>query len=282
MLGERFARGCSDAWRSSRLTGDGFPFEIAFSTADDRLRFTLEPGGHDLDPHQRLDRASELMNLLSDDPVPPNVLQQSRAMQLAAPLKFGAWVGCRISEEGAAFKLYAEVPPGRLSSLNDLPLTLSDRTIIPRMFAYSPATGVFESYVRVPSLEPHHLPAVLAPAGLEAQAPWFINFIEEAYSHVVRGRLPGPSVGVSYVTERGSTRITLHFYARALWGSDARIRRGFSRVARAFDWDTERYLEMTAPMATRESWRCYHGIFGITLSRFLPTSLTIGLRPIAR
>src|SRR4051794_25156316 len=40
MLGARLADPSPDAWRLSRLTGDGFPFEIAFSTADPRLRFT--------------------------------------------------------------------------------------------------------------------------------------------------------------------------------------------------------------------------------------------------
>ena len=46
-----------DGWRGSRLTGDGFPFELSFCTADDRLRFTVEPGRADLEPEKRLDVA---------------------------------------------------------------------------------------------------------------------------------------------------------------------------------------------------------------------------------
>jgi len=280
LLAERLASSEPGAWRSSRLTGDGFPFEIAFCTADDRLRFIVEPGRHDLDPHQRLNVASDLIGLLIDDQIPADVLNELRVLQFDAPLRYGAWIGCRISEERTAFKVYAEVPPERSLPFDYAPLELSDRRIVPRMLAYSPAKREFESYVRVPSLEPCHLPAILAPVGLEAKAAWLIEFLEDAYGYAIRGRLPGPSVGVSYVREPGLGAITLHFYARALWGFDARIRRNFARLAQSFDWDPSAYLELTEPIATRESWQTFHGIVGITLSQSGETSLTIGLRPV--
>ena len=281
LLADRLASSEPRAWRSSRLTGDGFPFEIAFCTADDRLRFIAEPGSHDLEPHQRLDVASELIGLLSDDQLPVDVLNELRAMQSEAPMQYGAWIGCRVSEERTVFKLYAEVPPGRTLPLDYAPLELSDRRIAPRMLAYSPAKREFESYVRVPSLEPCHLTAVLAPIGMQAKAPWLIEFLEEAYGYSMRGRLPGPSVGVSYVMGPACA-ITLHFYARALWGSDARIRRNFARLAQSFGWDTSAYLSLTEPIATRESWQTFHGIVGVTLTHSAETSLTIGLRPVGR
>ena len=280
LLAERLASSEPGAWRSSRLTGDGFPFEIAFCTTDDRLRFIVEPGSHDLEPHQRLDVASELISLLSDDQIPADVLNELRAMQSEAPLQYGAWIGCRVSEERTAFKLYAEVPPGRTLPIDCAPLELSDRRIVPRMLAYSPAKGEFESYVRVPSLEPCHLPAVLALAGMEAKTAWLIEFLEDAYGYAMRGRLPGPSVGVSYVRKPEPDAITLHFYARALWGSDARIRRNFARLAQNLGWDASAYLELTEPIATGESWQTFHGLVGITLSQSVEMSLTIGLRPV--
>lgn len=282
MLAERLASDEPDAWGGSRLTGDGFPFEVAFCTSDDRLRFTLEPGAIDLDPRRRLDVASELIDQVSEVSVPRELLDDLRAMQSDAPLKYGGWIGCRIGEPDSTFKLYVEVPPGgRTEAFDAAPLARGDRAVVPRMIAYTPTTKVFESYVRVPSLEPHNLPAELARAGMEAQAPWLLDFVEEAYGHAVRGRLPGPSVGVSYVSGPTPPRVTLHFYARALWGSDARIRRGFWRIARTFGWDAQVYLDVTAPIAERESWRCFHGLFGITLDRSSPTSLTIGVRPVA-
>ena len=279
LLAERLASSEPGAWRSSRLTGDGFPFEIAFCTADDRLRFIAEPGSHELEPHHRLDLANELIGLLSEDQIPADVLNDLRAMQSDAPLRYGAWIGCRVSEERTVFKLYAEVPEGRTLSLDCAPLELSDRRIVPRMLAYAPAKGEFESYVRVPSLEPCHLPAVLAPIGMEDRAPWLTQFLEDIYGYSMRGRLPGPSVGVSYVMEPPRA-ITLHFYARALWGSDARIRRNFAQLAQSFNSDTSAYLALTEPIATRESWQTFHGIAGITLTSFAEPSLTIGLRPV--
>jgi hypothetical protein len=279
MLGDGLTSETSDARGSSRLTGDRFPFEIAFCTADDRLRFTIEPGASDLDPRHRLEVASELMREMSES-VPPDVLDDLCAMQSDRPLTYGAWIGCRVDGEGMALKLYAEVPPGgQTAGLYPAP-RLSDRTVVPQILAYTPATQEFESYFRVASLEPRHLPAVLAPAGIETQSQWLVGFVEEAYGYVVRGRLPGPSVGISYAAGPTRRRVTLHFYARAIWGSDARIRRGFSRVASACAWDERAYLHVTAPIAARESWKTFHGLFGITLEQSQPISLSIGVRPV--
>jgi hypothetical protein len=279
------ARVCSadlDGWAGSPLTGDGFPFELSFCTADDRLRFTAEPGPSDLDPERRLTVAAELVERLSGDRIPPDVLNALGAIQRGAHLKYGAWIGCRVATEGRAFKLYVEIPDGAQTAAVCQPqLRLPDRTISTRMLAYSPAADSFESYVRVDSLEPRHVPAVLAPVGLESRTAELVDFIAAAYGYAIRGRLPGPSVGVSYITGTPAIpRVTLHFYARALWGSDARIRRQFPRWAGARAWNPDPYLHATAPMAARESWKTFHGLLGITPDRE-GMSLTIGLRPVS-
>jgi hypothetical protein len=115
---------------------------------------------------------------------------------------------------------------------------------------------------------------------MEAHASWLVEFVEEAYGHTVRGRLPGPSVGVSYVAGAESSLATLHFYARALWGSDARIRQGWSRLASRSGWDPETYLRATWPLAGRESWRTFHGLVGITLEAPPRVAVSIGVRPL--
>ena len=281
ILGRRLAGEAPNAWRSSCLTGDGFPFELAFCTGDDRLRFTIEPGYEDLDPHTRLDLAGELIRTLGEEQLPLEVLEDFRAIQAGAPLEYGAWIGCRVGSDRMGVKLYVEIPDGWTgTSLRHAAPVLPDRVVVPRMTAYTPSTGAFEVYFRVPSLEPRHLPAVLAPAGMEVHAPWLVGLIEEAYGHVVRGRLPGPSVGVSYVAEPGRSRVTLHFYARALWGSDARIRRGWPRLATALGWDDQAYLQVTRPLAERESWRTFHGLVGISLDAPPRITVSIGVRPV--
>jgi hypothetical protein len=281
LLRDRVADPSPDAWRSSRLTGDGFPFELAFSTADARVRFTLEPGMAKLHPRERLEVAIDAMRAAGSEPVPEEVAQHLGAMQAGAELAFGGWVGARVGLEETVFKLYAEIPPGAPAMrLVERPIALGDRTAVQRMVAYAPAARAFEWYLRVPSLEPRHLPAVLGPAGKEAEASRLLEIVADAYGHPITGRLPGPSVGVSYLSGRGAPTVTLHFYARALWGSDARIRRGFTRVAQQLGWDPEPYLEVTEPMATREDWRTFHGILGISLDRENGVSMTIGLRPV--
>jgi hypothetical protein len=146
------------------------------------------------------------------------------------------------------------------------------------MLGYAPAAHEYETYLRLPSLMPHELAAVLAPAGAQGRAGWLLDWIEEAYGHPLRGRLPGPSVGASY-TGGTRPRVTLHFYARALWGGDARIRRGFARAAGVLGWDPHAYLALTAPLASREDWRTWHGLVGITLDGASHVSLAIGVRP---
>lgn len=281
LLGERLADPSPESWRSSRLTGDGFPFELAFSTADARLRFTLEPGPAGLDPRDRLAVALDALGRVSGEPVPEDVGRHLVAMQSGRTLAFGGWVGGRVGPADTAFKLYAEVPPDApVMRLVERPIALGDRTVVRRMVAYSPASRAFEWYIRVPSLEPRHLRAVLRPALKETEASRLLEIIEDAYGYRVSGRLPGPSVGVSYLNRRGAPTVTLHFYARALWGSDARIRRGFERMGRALGWDPGPYLQVTAPIATREDWRTYHGILSISLDPANVVSFAIGLRPV--
>ncbi|MET0713336.1 MAG: hypothetical protein ABWY57_00355 [Mycetocola sp.] len=280
-MAERLTDGTPRAWQGSRLTGDGFPVEVAFCTADDTLRLTLEPGRASCPPSLRLDRVNDTLVRCGGTPMPEAVRLRLAAVQAGGPMRYGAWLGCRIAGGGRTFKLYVEVPPARALGPDwPAPLVLADRDVVPRMVAVTQATGLVETYLRVPSLLPEHLPAVLNPVGLSHQSAWLLRFIEEAYGHAIRGRIPGPSVGISYVVA-GTPRVSLHLYARALWGSDARIRRGFLRVAQGIGWDSRAYEAVSGPLAAREDWRCYQGLFGITLSTDADPAFTIGLRPVS-
>lgn len=268
----------SEWWRGSALTGDGMPFELSFCTADDRLRFTAEPGAPGLAPTHRLDAAVALLRRL-DAGVPAEFVDACRAMQRDARLAYGAWIGGRVSHEAHALKLYVEVPEAACHVTWPMPrLALADRSAIPRMLAYS--TGAVECYARVPSLEPRHLQAVLSPAGLEHRAGELVTLLTDAYGHAIRGRVPGPSVGVSYVSTGSTTsRVTLFLFVRSLWGPDARIRREFVRIAGAHGWDPRTYLQVTSPMSARERWQTHHGLVGFALEGEA-MSVAIGVRPV--
>ena len=292
LLHDRLAADGEQGWSGSRLTGDGFPLEITFTTADNRLRYTIEPGSRYLTPHQRLAAAVRLINILSPEPLSKDVVQTFQAVQKEAPLLFGAWIGGRHGSGGDQYKLYAETPgtaggeanlakllAGRLGNYPQ-PRVL-DRPVSLRMLAYSPVSGQWELYYRVKSLAPHHLKGVLAPAG-HAASEELLRFITEAYGYSPGERLPGESVGISYTWPAppdALPTVTLFFFARVFWGADGRIRRQFSRCASALGWDTTRYMNITAPLKNRRDWKTFHGILGITLTPAGQLALSIGVRP---
>jgi hypothetical protein len=51
-------------------------------------------------------------------------------------------------------------------------------------------------------------------------------------------------------------------------------------MAEQLGWDPGPYLKVTEPIATRDDWRTFHGILGISLDRESGVSMTIGLRPV--
>ena len=264
-------------WSGSRLTGDGFPCEIGFATSDARVRFTIEPGMRALPPAERLDVAAQVLERLGDPAIPHAIIVGLREMQATGPLAYGAWVGGRVSAHGFAGKVYVETPAG--AALKSRSLQLTDRELLPRMIAYAPASRAFEVYFRAPALEPGELAAVLVAAGGEHSARTVHELIEEARGRRIHDRYPGP-VGVSYGWPPPD-RVTLYFYARAMWGPDAAIRRGFSRLARSLGADDSVYLRATEPVSERNDWKTRHGLFAITLDAAGGVSAGIGIRPVA-
>ncbi|MEU4428267.1 hypothetical protein AB0F81_47250, partial [Actinoplanes sp. NPDC024001] len=255
LLADRVAADPAGAWGSSLLTGDGFPVEIGVVTADDRLRYTVEPGGHRLDPARRLALAGRLVEQLGGVPADTHE---------ALPRRYGAWVGARHGPDGDTYKLYLEAERGRL-----------------RMVACTPVTGEVERYHRIPDLYPIDLPRVLGAADLESRATELLDLLENAYGHRFPGRLPGDSVGVSY-TESATGEplsVTLFFFARVFWGSDDRIRRCLTRLAPELGWDDGRYRALTAHLAGSAGRLTRHGVLGVTVAARGRPALSIGVRP---
>lgn len=281
ILACRLAAEGPDAFGGSKLTGDGFPVEFALSTADETLRVTVEAGVRNLTTRQRFELAIRLIGSIDAHALGEETLALvGSIIQPDTQLAYGAWVGLRFGGGATRAKLYAQLPPDADPGL--LPLRfprLPDRPAIPRMIGCS-ARGV-ELYLKVPSLLPTELAAVLDPAGLARSASEVLDFIENVYRHEIRGRLPGPSVGVSYAQVSGRVYVTLFFFARSLWGSDSRIRERFIQAA-GIEWSgADNYLEATTPMADRQSWTTFHGLVGITLRPGAEPTLSIGFRPVS-
>jgi hypothetical protein len=284
LLAGRLAADPAGAWGSSALTGDGFPVEIGIVTTDDRLRYTVEPGGPRLDPSLRLDLAARAIGGLGGPVVPDRMLDAARAMQQGS-LRYGAWIGCRHGPADSRYKLYAEVgeeahPDSEAARFGLLAPRLPGRPARLRMVACTPATGEGEAYYRIPDLDPAQVPRLLAAAGLESRAAELLDLLAVAYGHPFTGRLPGESVGVSYaVSPDGQPlSVTLFFFARVFWGSDDRIRRCLARLAPDLGWDDRRYRALTDGLAGAGR-RTRHGLLGVTVAGHAPPVLSVGLRP---
>jgi hypothetical protein len=290
-LHERLTAADAREWSTSVLTGSGFPVELTFTTADHRLRYTVEPASWRDTPQRRLDVAMRLVSSMAEAAVPEDASRAWHHAQRRDGLRYGAWLGGRHGTGGDTglqtddeYKLYVELPAvgeaGIGSGISPGP-RLPDRATTVRMVAYAPATQRYETYYRIPSLAPYHLPRVLAPCGLEPCSHELLSYVTEAYGHVLRERFPGASVGVSYSMQAGGEpqSVTLFLFARVFWGADARIRERFGSLARAMGWDDSRYQQITAALASHHTCTTHHGIFGVTLTRDKRLHLSIGVRP---
>jgi hypothetical protein len=280
------------AWSHSRLTGGGYPVEFTYTTADRSLRYTVDPAPPGSPLAGRLISTAALLEQLGSPPLEPHLLELLSDCQGNGDLDYGAWLGGRHGPSGDRYKLYAELPPAGADCLAELihtvmvsPPRLPDRQIQLRMLGCEPAANRIELYYRVDRLEIDHLPHLLKPAGLTERAGELLAWIEAAYGHPLRGKLPGGSVGFSYALSYPAEQpqvpgaFTVFLFARALWGGDARIRLRFADHARSMGREARGYLLATAPLASRDVYQTYHGLLGISLSQDASLHLSLGVRP---
>jgi hypothetical protein len=284
MLRERLADGDKRAWSSGKLTGDGFPVEFAFTTADERLRYTVEPAGWQDTPQRRLEATIQLLDRLGSPAIDEERLNAWRQAQSRGRLRYGAWLGGRHGTDGDEYKLYIEAPEAGLEQ--GLPGVyprprLLDRTPVVRMLAYTPVSQRYEVYYRIESLAPYHLSRLLAPCGLETHSQELLSCLAGAYEYPLGERLPGAAGGVSYAycSPDEPHSVTLFFFGRVFWGGDARIRQMFSQCSRALGWDDSCYRQVTAGLAGRRTWTTRHGMLGFTLASDGRLYLSTGIRP---
>lgn len=275
-------------WQFSKLTGDGFPLEFAFTTADADLRYTTEISSPQIPAAQRLGLACQRLKQLGQAEILAGVLEKLHQIQQVGQLHYGAWVGGRHGVKGDGFKLYAEVPISNLESLQshlkDLQVPcprLADRSILLRMIGYHLTSQRLEVYFRLSQAEHHHLQQLMAPWGLKNRVEELWNFLEETYGYCLRGKLPGGSVGISYSLSPDSDLpvFTLFLFARAFWGGDASIRRKLGAVATKYDWDMTLYQQITEPLAMHNTWKTHHGLLGFVVPPEHSIAVSLGVRP---
>jgi len=126
------------AWRFSRLTADGCPIEIGFSSDAATVRATLEVAGPECSNHGRIDAACGLLRELGLTTPDPALVSLWRALQAPAALRWGCWLGLRRDDGTVQGKLYVETP-------RDHPAPWAGARS--KMIGYDPAARVSEHYV---------------------------------------------------------------------------------------------------------------------------------------
>jgi hypothetical protein len=262
----------------SRLTGDGFPVEFATSHAETALRVTIEPGARTLSSTGRRALALRLVEEIDTAALAHLTAETLSHLEMAQGCAYGAWIGLRLGAARPAAKLYLEVPEAVSANALGLRMPqLARSNVCLRMLGYSSAGE--EYYLRIPSLQREELAAVLNPAGLSDRAAPTLDMLEQLYGHRLDGRLPGPSVGVSYTVSASAPKVALYFFAHSLWGSDRRIRENFLALGGDLWKARAGYARATSPFMAREDWRTGHGLLAMVLQRDAPPRFAIGFRP---
>jgi hypothetical protein len=275
------------AWVFSRLTGDGFPIEFTFSSADEEIRYAIEVAGPEMNEAQRLSHAERLLQRLGVS-LPKQVSTLLHRVQEDGSLLYGAWIGGRHNQDGDRYKLYVEVPTAgseegkRLihTLLGEDPL-LPNRVVQLRMIGYDLNSSRTELYFRTKGLETWEIGLLLRRVGLFSRELDLIDLLEEANGRPVQPTLLGASYGFSFsIPPDGEPPIfSLFTAARTIFGGDGRIRRRLLALGKQRNWQFRNYAQMSEPLSDRSDWRTNHGMVSFVVPPQGPLVLHIGLRP---
>ena len=204
------------AWQFSRLTGDGCPVEFAFSTHDNIFRATIEPAPPEFPERDRLGAALTLLETIGLPMPPAERVGDWRAIQSGVELRWGCWLGLRMTSAGPRPKLYVELPPTYPAPVPG---------VRPRMLGYSPADDTSELYGTVVRPSEGRLRRLLWASGPEAQDR-LLETLASIVGVPLRIALDWLGVGASFAGEPPA--VALFCRARAVRGGPAVLRQRFA------------------------------------------------------
>jgi hypothetical protein len=276
------------AWSFSRLTGDGFPVEFSFSSADEAIRYTTEVAGPEADEGRRLDQALHHLEILGQPPLPEMITSLFHRIQKFDSLRYGTWVGGRHGVDCDRFKLYVEVPGEGVQDayrflgplIEAVPfLSLSDPRLV--MIGYEPSSSRIESYFRCDYLEPWEVSLLMRNVGLTSRVEELLNLVEEASGAPIQRVLSMQPLGFSFaINFAGEPPLfSLFTTAGAIFGGDGSIRRRMLELGSRKGWNLRTYESVSEPLAGRTGWNTWHGLISFVAVHDGPPILQIGLRP---
>jgi hypothetical protein len=298
------------AWRFSRITGDGFPVELTFSSADDGIRYTTEIGGPEMPTSARVAAAQRWTKGPGDEGTkgrgddrpgvgaalvaarrpgtkgrgdegtrgpgdqgtkgPGDQGTTGRGDEIDAQLRWGAWGGGFHDGVVNRRKMYVETTSGT-PAWSWLPCRSTLRFV-----GMTKGSNDREYYFRHDNLTIAEAGRLMCGAGLrECAAPLF-EAISKTLPWPTDDRLLRADAGFSIVAGHA---VSLFTYARRVWGSDASIRRAVLRLAERRGWDVGLYDDVTRSLQHADGYLTHHGVLAWIAAPERPIELRISVRP---
>jgi hypothetical protein len=279
------------AWRFSRITGDGFPVELTFSSADDGIRYTTEIGGPEMATSARAAAArrwagqkavgAALVAARPGTKGPGDEGTRGRGDDADVPLRWGAWVGGFHDGALNRRKIYLEATTIRRAATRAASTMHGSWPWLPagaslRFVGMTRDSDDREYYFRRDNLTIAEAGRVMCGADLRECASPLFDAIADTLPWPTRDRLLRADAGFSVVP---GSAISLFTYARRVWGSDSSIRRNVLRLAESRAWDVDLYEQVTRPLQHADGYLTHHGIFAWIATPGRPIELRISVRP---
>jgi hypothetical protein len=204
------------AWRFSRLTADGCPVEFAFSTHNNVFRATIEPAPPECPERDRLGAALTLLETMRLPMPAAERVCDWLSVQSGAGLRWGCWLGLRVTSAGPRPKLYVELPP-------TYPVPVPG--VRPRMLGYSPVDDTSEVYVTVVQPSEGRLRRLLSASAPETQDR-LLETLASIVGVPLRIALDWLGVGASFAGELPA--VALFCRAHAVRGGLTALRQRFA------------------------------------------------------
>jgi hypothetical protein len=260
------------AWSFSSLTCSGAPVEMAFASYDPQPRYTVELGGPEIAPAERLSRINNFLAQHTEGSTIP-----AFEFSHTSPPQWGAWLGVR---PGPIYKLYAETPDGAApfgDYLETVPL--NGRCV---MVGQQPGSKRREFYFQSPTrgLTAGQIEQLLAHVGLAHRQT---ELTELMLACVFGGAtsLPEVDYGFSYSVLPGAQQPVCSVFAHAadFIGGDGFVRHQLMSVAHARGWQLGSYPELSAPLSRQFSRAVYHNTIGFVVSCAPEIGLHVSVSP---
>jgi len=273
----------------SRLTGDGFPMEFSFSSAENAISYTTEIAGPDIPESTKVKLAASLLAERTQVPQDGKITELISQLMQQQDLRYGAWMGGRHGFTGEdRYKIYLEITEASrgigdtfFQRLTGNSSVLDREHYRLRMISIDNANK-WEYYFRFFHIDVWQLLYIMRSIGFAEQGRELLDFITLISKRKVDQSFTGNNLGFSITLDTfGSAQaISIFTYNYKIFEpGDRYIRKKLLEFSDRFGWDFNSYTQITEPIAFKTGRLTNHGLVAFSISRAGTKILQVGLRP---